>query len=187
MTHLAPDELIDAMEGLLAADRQAHLATCDECQAQRATLSMALSDAKDASVPEPSPLFWQHFSERVATAIDHDAARGANGASWLRWQILVPLGAVALIVLGLLITVPRSDSLEPSLAPQALQAPQAPQAPDDNWVMVTELVGNIDLDVASAAGVIEPGVAEEAVLQLSAEERQELTRLLKAELQRAKS
>jgi DNA-binding GntR family transcriptional regulator len=53
--------------------------------------------------------------------------------------------------------------------------------------MVTELVGDIDLDLASAAGVIEPGVAEEAVLQLTAEERQELTRLLKAELQRAKS
>ena len=183
MTHLTPDELIDAMEGLLAADRQAHLATCEECQAQLASLSMALSDAKDAGVPEPSPLFWQHFSERVATAIRHDTARGSNGPSWLRWQILVPLGAVALIVLGLMISVPRSDSPEPSLA---VQAPEAPQA-IDNWVMVTELVGNIDLDVATAAGVIEPGVAEEAVLQLSAEERQELTRLLKAELQRAKS
>ncbi len=53
--------------------------------------------------------------------------------------------------------------------------------------MVTELVGDIDLDTASAAGVIEPGVAEQAVLQLTAEEQQELTRLLKAELQRAKS
>ena len=183
MTHLTPDELIDALEGLLAADRQAHLATCEECQAQLASLSMALSDAKGAGVPEPSPLFWQHFSERVATAIDHDAARGGNGPSWLRWQILVPLGAVALIVLALMITVPRSDPQEPSLA---LQAPESSQA-IDNWVMVTELVGNIDLDVATAAGVIEPGVAEEAVLQLSAEERQELTRLLKAELQRAKS
>ena len=183
MTHLTPDELIDAMEGLLAADRQSHLATCDECLAQLASLSMTLSDAKAAGIPEPSPLFWQHFSERVATAIHHDAARGANGLSWLRWQILVPLGAVALVVLGLIITVPRSDSLEPSLPPEALQAPEAP----DTWVMVAELVGNIDLDVASAAGVIEPGVAEEAVLQLSAEERLELTRLLKAELRRAKS
>ena len=53
--------------------------------------------------------------------------------------------------------------------------------------MVSELVGHIDLDTASAAGVIGPGVAEEAVLQLTAEEQQELTRLLKAELQRAKS
>ena len=52
--------------------------------------------------------------------------------------------------------------------------------------MLTDLVGEIDLDTASAAGVLEPGVADEAVLQLTAEEQQELTRLLKAELQRAK-
>ena len=53
--------------------------------------------------------------------------------------------------------------------------------------MLAELVGDIDLETASAAGVIEPGVAEQAVLQLTAEEQQELTRLLKAELTRAKS
>ena len=58
----------------------------------------------------------------------------------------------------------------------------------DSWVMLADLVGDIDLDTAAAAGVIvEPGVAEQAVLQLTAEEQQELTRLLKAELTRAKS
>ena len=186
MTHLTPDELIDAMEGLLAADRQAHLATCDECQGQLAGLSMTLSEAKQTSVPEPSPLFWRHFSERVSTAIDQDTAGGTSWPSWLGWQIFVPLGAAALMILGLMVTVPKPDSRDSSLALQAPQAPQALQAPD-TWVMVTQLVGEIDLDVASAAGVLEPGVAEEALLQLTAEEQLELTRLLTAELQRAKS
>jgi hypothetical protein len=55
-------------------------------------------------------------------------------------------------------------------------------------VMLADLVGDIDLDTASAAGVtFMPGDAEQAVLQLTAEEQQELTRLLKAELTRAKS
>ena len=186
MTHLTPDELIDAMEGLLAADRQAHLATCDECEARLAGLSITLSEAKQTSVTEPSPLFWQHFSERVGTAIDRDASGGRNRPSWLGWQILVPLGAVALVILALIVAAPK---LQVSDSPLALQAPEAPDAsqPPDNWVMVTELVGNIDLDTASAAGVIEPGVAEQAVLHLTVEEQQELTRLLKAELQRAKS
>ena len=184
MTHLTSDELIDAMERPLATDRQGHLDACDECQGRLASLSMALSNAKEAGVPEPSPLFWQHFSARVSTAIDQEAASGTRWPSWLRWQILVPLGAVALIILGLMVTLPKSDVRESSSL--ALQATEAPQALD-NWAMVTELVGEIDLDVASAAGVIEPGVAEEAVLQLTAEERQELTRLLKVELQRAKS
>ena len=49
--------------------------------------------------------------------------------------------------------------------------------------MLTDLVGDIDLDTAAAAGVVvEPGDAEQAVLQLTAEEQQELTRLLRAEL-----
>jgi hypothetical protein len=180
MTHLTPDELIDAMEGLLATDRQAHLTSCDECKAQVAGLSITLSEAKQTSAPEPSPLFWQHFSERVGTAIDRDASTGTIWPSWLGWQILVPLSAVALIVLGLIVATPKPQVSD---SPLALQAPEAP----DNWVMVTELVGNIDLDTASAAGVIEPGVAEQAVLHLTVEEQQELTRLLKAELQRAKS
>jgi len=180
MTHLTPDELIDAMEGLLAADRQGHLATCEKCQAQLAGLSLTLSEVQQTSIPEPSSLFWHHFSERVGAAIGQDAASGTNWPSWLGWQILVPLGAVALVILGLMVTVPKPEVRDASVAPLAPQAL-------DNWAMVTELVGDIDLDVASAAGVIEPGVAEEAVLQLTAEEQQELTRLLKAELQRAKS
>ncbi len=183
MSHLTPDELIDAMEGLLAADRQAHLATCDECQRQLAGLAGVLNDAKQSSVPEPSPLFWQHFSERVRTAIDRDAVPAGSWPSWLRWQILVPTGAVAMVILALAMNVPQRDvpgDIVGSLSP-------AVEQPGDSWVMVTQLVGDIDLDTASAAGVIEPGVADKAVQQLTAEERQELTRLLKAELRRAKS
>jgi len=69
MTHLTSDELIDAMEGLLPAERQAHLAACDACRRELAELSSVLGEAKRVSVPEPSPLFWQHFSSRVRTAI----------------------------------------------------------------------------------------------------------------------
>ena len=61
MTHLTPDELIDAMEGLLAGERQSHLAACELCQRELAGLSNALTEAKQVSVPEPSPLFWPSF------------------------------------------------------------------------------------------------------------------------------
>jgi hypothetical protein len=185
MTHLTPDELIDAMEGVLASDRQSHLASCDVCQRELAGLSSVLSDAKQSTVPEPSPLFWTHFSARVSDAIDRTETTDSNWPAWLRWQVLAPLGVAAMIILGLMIAAPRQEAVD-SAALQAPEAPEALQAPE-NWVMVTELVGNIDLDTASAAGVIEPGVAERAVMHLTAEEQQELTRLLKAELQRAKS
>ena len=186
MTHLTPDELIDAMEGLLSEAPQSHLAACEHCQRELAGLSSALNDAKQVGVPEPSPLFWPNFSQRVRVAIDQDATTGTNWPAWLRWQVLLPLGAVAMIVLALMISVPKQNSVEPDVS-AALDAPDAPVALD-NWVMLADLVGDIDLETASAAGVrLMPGDAEQAVLQLTAEEQQELTRLLKAELTRAKS
>jgi len=187
MTHLTPDELIDAMEGLLSAERQSHLATCEECQRELAGLSSALTEAKQMSVPEPSPLFWPSFSQRVRVAIDQDATTATNWPAWLRWQVLLPLGAVAMIILGLMISVPKQQRNDDAAVSAALQTPEAPEALD-RWVMLADLVGDIDLDTASAAGVtLMPGDAEQAVLQLTAEEQQELTRLLKAELTRAKS
>ena len=63
-------------------------------------------------MPEPSPLFWPHFSERVRTAIDSEALPESTWPSWLRWQVLLPLGAVAMIVLGLMISVPKQDRAE---------------------------------------------------------------------------
>ncbi len=54
-------------------------------------------------------------------------------------------------------------------------------------MVLADLVGEIDLDTATAAGVVAPGVADQAVLQLTADEQRELTRLLNAELTRAKS
>jgi hypothetical protein len=190
MTHLTSDELIDAMEadadnsntvGVLSPERRAHLATCEACQRELAGLSTLLSDAKQASVPEPSPLFWPHFSERVRTAIDHDANHAGSWPSWMRWQVLAPIGAAAMIILAMALNMRERE------VPGFVDTEPALEQPGDTWAMVSELVGNIDLDTASAAGVIEPGVAEQAVLHLTAEEQQELTRLLKAELLRAKS
>ena len=89
MTHLTPDELIDAVEGTArgrAAGAPRHVRR--SASASSPSLSSVLSDAKQVSVPEPSPLFWQHFSERVRAAIDHDAAPASNWPAWLRWQVL---------------------------------------------------------------------------------------------------
>ncbi len=182
MTHLTSDELIDAVEGHLAPERQAHLAVCESCQRQKSELAAVLAEAQQASVPEPSPLFWQYLSARVRGAIDGDP-RG-SALSWWRWQLLAPLGAVALLVFALATTIGRPPDVTLDVAAGA--AVDAPLA-DDSWAALTILVGNIDLETASAAGVIEPGAADVALLELTSEEQQELTRLLKAELMRVKS
>lgn len=185
MTHLTPDELIDAMEGMLAPDRQAHLAACEACRRELADLSSVLGEAKQVSVPEPSPMFWEQFSARLNQAIDAGAAPASAWPSWLRWQVLLPMGALAMVVLALAMNIrPVSTVPDAIVETSALDVPLA----TDSWVVVASLVGDMDFDTAAAAGVvIEPGDAEQAVLTLTPEEQQELTRLLQAELTRAKS
>ena len=189
MTHLTSDELIDAMEGMLAAERQAHLASCDACQRQLAELSSVLNEAKQVSVPEPSPLFWQHFSDRVRTSIDNEGVPGTGVMpAWWRWQVLAPVGALALVILALMIAVPKQEPAAEKIWTDLKLTPVEELTADENWMIVASMVGALDWDTATAVGVtVEPDAADQAVLQLTAEEQQELTRLLKAELMRAKS
>ncbi|HYE85498.1 MAG TPA: hypothetical protein VEA16_04045 [Vicinamibacterales bacterium] len=184
MTHLTPDELIDAVEGTLPALRDAHVRDCEACRREVAGLSGVFHEAKQIAVPEPSPLFWAHFSKRVNTAIDADAVIADDWRSWLRWQNLAPIGALTLILLALITAVPKqADTTIGEHAAASLEAPAAMDEPD----ALEMLVGSLDIETASAAGVIEPGLAERAVLQLTSEEQQELARLLRVELSRAKS
>ena len=54
-----------------------------------------------SSVPEPSPLFWQHLSARVRTAIDAEPQAAGGWREWVRWPVLAPIAALALIVMAL--------------------------------------------------------------------------------------
>jgi hypothetical protein len=183
MTHLTSDELIDAMDGVLAQERQAHASECGACRRQLDELAAVVKHTRDVDVPEPSPLFWQHLSANVNAAIDRQMDHA--GPRWLRWQILLPLGAVAMLVAALVFSLP---DIRRAPAPPAGHVAIGDRQPEpDQWGTVAELVGEFDLDAAAETGVLEPGLAEEAVLQLTAEERAELTRLLQAELSRAKS
>jgi hypothetical protein len=188
MTHLTADELIDALEDQLPPDRRSHLASCDACRRELAGLSAVLGDAKQIDVPEPSPLFWQHFSERVRTAVDSEGLPGTGlMPAWWRWQVLAPVGAFALLLLALMIAVPKPERSGPGMSQEAAAAVESPGA-DERWVMVENLVGEFDWETAREAGLtVKPGAADQAIAHLSAEEQQELTRLLKAELMRAKS
>jgi hypothetical protein len=65
MRHLSEAELVDVAEGTDLQGASAHLAACDDCRGQVATLRAMMSAARDVTVPEPSPLFWEHLSARV--------------------------------------------------------------------------------------------------------------------------
>lgn len=185
MNHLTSDELIDAMEGTLDAPRRSHLDTCGECRRAMADVSGVLREARQVEVPEPSPLYWRHFSAHVRAAIDADAPASAAWGRWLRWPVLAPLGALALLVLAFNLSV-----LEPTVAPETLSEGAGGDVAfvADGWGLVADMVGAIDWATARETGlIIEPGAADRAALELSPDEQRELTRLLRVELQRSQS
>jgi hypothetical protein len=186
MSHLTPDELVDAVERTLAPGRRAHLDSCATCHHEAAQLEALLANARAIDVPEPSPLFWDRFSDRVREAIASEPLVRPRW-HWLQWPVLVPVAGLAVLVLALVSAVPRG----PAVATPALiaedSAPALESEPevDTTWAFVSEVVGPLDFEMAEAVGIATaPGAAELAALHLSDEERVELVRLLQQELGR---
>lgn len=185
MTHLTSDEFVDALDNALDPARQVHLDACEPCQQQLTELAGVLGDARSVAVPAPSPLYWEHLSQRVRTAIDAEPAPSGGWRELLNWRVLAPIAALAALIVVLAGTVPMNDPVDPGII---VAGESGDVARDDSWVAVTDLVGDLDWDTAVSAGLtVEPGDADQAVLALTASEQQELLRLLKAELARAKS
>lgn len=191
--HLQPDELIDLAEGTRPESSVPHLAECAVCRRQLAELTAMMSAAADVKVPEPSPLFWDHFSARVRDAV---AAEGAPRRSFWTWpRVVIPAAAVATAVLAVAVTLNTGrvsapvpvPSPPPPLAPVAsvdlLSDPQS--SGDTALTLVAELSSEMDLDAAREAGLAAHGSAEHAVTHLTGSELRELQRLLQEELARS--
>lgn len=189
MSHLTPEEVVDAIDHELRDDRHEHWRTCAACRARTDQLRQVLHDAKTADVPEPSPLFWPYLAQRVNTAIDLDAAAQTTARpGWLRWTVVTPAAALALVVTALVITVPHPWSPTSSVATEGVARGEGAASPDEtledgSWRLVVDLVDDMNLDVASHGGlVVTPGLADRALNDLQPDERDELLRLLRAEL-----
>jgi hypothetical protein len=110
-SHLTDEEVFDAVDGALPQDRRRHLGLCSVCEVRVRELNATLALIQDVRVPEPSPLFWDHLSSRVAAANrerPRDPAAAPVALSWRRfWQFAVPCGAaVAALVMAVAITRP---------------------------------------------------------------------------------
>lgn len=195
MSHLSASEFIDLADGVLPRERAAHVDGCGACRAQAAAVRDALTftDAS-ADVPEPSPLFWDHFSARVRDAIAEAPQRPAFG---LRFGALRPIVATAAIVVVIVSVVflsrdARTRIPSPPSAPPAAAdidhaidpAPHASHAAE--WAVLTAAASDLQFDEARQAGIDVPSAAvDRAVTQLTRDELSELGRLLQAELKRA--
>ena len=194
--HLQPDELIDLAEGTRAESSATHLAECAVCRLQLEELKAMMSAAADLDVPEPSPLFWDHFSARVRQAVN---AEGAPRRSFWTWpRVVIPAVSVAIAVLAVAVTLNRGSAgggttPSPTVVPAPVALPVASvdlladlqSAGDTALTLVAELSSDMDFETARDAGLAARGSAEHAVTHLTGSELRELQRLLQEELARS--
>ena len=88
---------------------------CAECRADLDRLRSVVVEVQAAEMPEPSPLFWDHFSERVRQATA--AAPTPVAASWwsAAWRPVAGVAAGLAVVMLPVLLWPRSGPV--ALAP----------------------------------------------------------------------
>ena len=149
-------------------------------------------------MPEPSPLYWDHFSARVSEAIREESPAPLP-LVWVQ-RFRSPLAAWAaaavMAVLIMMTVVWRATLHAPSRggqAPEIVQARVLAVDPiagdnieaDEAWAVVRAATEGLAWEDAHAVGISAyPGSAEGIALELTAEERAELGRLLKTEMKR---
>ncbi len=115
MTHFTSDQFIDAIDAIDAIEAKVelpralstHLAGCEACQTEFSSLADTLGEVRAVSMPEPSPLFWDHFSQRVR-AVTSDEPLPAPAAGWQAGGWRAVLATVALAAALVLVVVMRS-------------------------------------------------------------------------------
>ncbi len=143
--HLREDALWEAMEAEPEGATAAHLAGCADCRRRLEEAKEALAWARDASVPEPSPLFWQGFRRNVSRRIEQRE----------RWVMVGRIAAVTALAATLLVAV-RVNGPGPLPAEPALPAWSAlPAVEDDTGLdLLRELEGwSSDLPLVAASDV----------------------------------
>jgi hypothetical protein len=201
MSHLTEVELVDLLDGCLPIDRGRHVDACASCRERADDLRLAIDHASDASIPEPSPLFWEHFSARVRAGISTSANNAPTSdsvsGSWLGWLrhegfTWVVAGALVIaLIVGAAWQVSAPSPLSPQVVertstPPRLDNPDLPDADaDPAWAVVRTVADEVQWNDAVVSGLdAQPGAAERAVQSLSSAERSELVRLLLAEAKR---
>ena len=199
--HLRDGEFVDFAEGTLAAPCAAHLDTCSRCREQAEAVAAALREAAAVEIPEPSPLFWKHFSARVR---EHIAQETPERAAWwgsVSVRALVPLVATLAVIVAIVsamvvprLMTPRTPPATAELA-SSHSTTDATLAADDDlpssvddrnaevWAVLTAAASDMGVEDARAAGMVtHPGAVDHEVTHLSQAELTELGRLLQSQL-----
>jgi hypothetical protein len=177
--HLSPNERVDALDGVLAASRHAHLEGCASCQQElRAVREVheALMVSAEGDVPEPSPLFWNHFEARVGAAVNEATVPWWHG-SMRAW---VTLAAAAVILLAVWLSPLRTPPVDDVVVDAELEVSTIGESVQ--WQFMSGVLESLEQDDARVVLAPTAGAVDTAFESLSAAERETFARLLQAEL-----
>jgi hypothetical protein len=153
-------------------------------------------------VPEPSPLFWDHLSERIARAVGEDAIPPRSWWTVARWPWSV--AAIAAIIVAVVVIIPMQRKRGSVTGSDFSVATSSPQVGHDNagnaddvswaladagesWQIVEGAAADLDLKAALDAGIfVRAGSIDRQLLMLSDQERRDLVRVIQAELDRSR-
>jgi hypothetical protein len=195
--HLAPEELVEFVDGALEQARVDHLGTCSACRARAEALTGDRGEVSGIEVPEPDPGFWNDLSARISRRI---AAEPAHGGAVRRILQPTPARWAALAAAACLVIVMAAWRSGSTASPSST-TPGSGLAAGRESPAGTDILGDIDADAAWAvvrlvaddaeqgdidgAGVVtRPGSVDGLTYGMSDRERLELARLLEEEMKR---
>jgi len=171
--HLSEDEIIDSLEERAGPAVRGHLESCGACAATLALAAEGLTVAREAEVPEPSPLYWEAFRRQVGRRIGTEAP--PRRRAWL-----LPLATAAA---AMLVAVPllKSRVLErpPAAAPVLPAWSALPPAEEDDGLAVLKGLALAESDVVS---VRDGRGVDDVLTELSDDETTALADALRREL-----
>ena len=193
MMHLTDEAAAAIALGEADAAHEAHAAGCVACAARVRVCAETLHDVAALDVPEPSPLFWTHFANRVGNAVTEVEAAADSGTAALAHapsRAWIGVAAALILAVATLLVSSRSgpSSVHEPLLPPTTDVPVATlEGEDEAWAVVQSVASDLRYEEVRDAGIApRPGAVERAAAELDDDERAELVRLLRAEIDEMK-
>jgi hypothetical protein len=188
--HLSAQEFVDAADGALIAARVRHIDECESCRDQLDALRQLMSEVDlAADVPDPSPLFWDHFSQRVRAATAAESPVSVV-PWWQSWHALT-LGALLSAAVMLIAVQVRQPAVELSVPLAQLSgiasspvtaAGDVVAADDSSWDLMVMMASDLSTEDLHHLAAPMTGVADTTASDLTPAQQKELVRLIQHEM-----
>lgn len=135
-------------------------------------------------VPEPSPLFWEHFPDRVRAAVAAAPPEPPLSRAWWRRPVTALALAASLVIAGgVWIARPGPSAPAAPASSDARGTGDLTLADDERWAIVSASAATAGVDALGEAGFgVTPGDADAALEDLTQAERAAFVAMLQAEL-----